>query len=88
MQQVVVITWCDYPGCAEKAQEAQKIGPQAGQEVGNVDFWVNAFGGRKTKPIKVVLCGEHKESLKTLFSEMAKYDQHRKAGAGDDDSDA
>ena len=85
MKTVSVQTWCDYPGCALDAQEQ---GMMQGQEVGNMDFWVNAFGGRKTKPIKVVMCPEHRDQMKVLFTEMAKYDQRKGGETGDDNDGA
>lgn len=81
MKTVSVQTWCDYPDCARSAQDS---GMMSGQEVGNMDFWVNAFGGRKTRPIKVVMCPEHRDKMKALFAEMAKYDQRKGEGESDD----
>lgn len=75
MQEVRIITWCDYPGCAEAHKED---GAVDGQDTHTVEYWVYSSGkGRKTNPIKVELCDLHREYLKTIFTEMQKHDQNK-----------
>jgi hypothetical protein len=74
MKQVIttIVAWCDYPGCAEMAEAAGA----SQQDTESVEFWVYVSGkGRKTNPIKVEMCEEHRTELKTLFSSMQKFDQ-------------
>ena len=73
MQEVVVRTWCDYPGCAEEYKSRVKINQQ---ETARVEFWVNVPSrGRPTKPILIELCEPHRDELKALFSAMKPFDQ-------------
>lgn len=74
MKKVITIvqSWCDYPGCAEKSEA---VGEES-QETATVEFWVYVTGkGRKTNPITVEMCDEHREEMKALFQSMQKYDQ-------------
>lgn len=74
MKKVITIiqAWCDYPGCAEKAEA---VG-QESQETATVEFCFYVNGrGRKTAPITVELCDEHREELKALYQSMQKFDQ-------------
>jgi hypothetical protein len=74
MKKVVttVETWCDYPGCADRAMESG----EAMQETTTIEFWYYVPGkGRKPNPIRVEVCESHKTQLRDLFLVMQKYDQ-------------
>ena len=71
--QVYVVKRCDHPQC----EYAPEIPEGESQEVSPVEFWVNAPGGRKTKPIKVEMCGSCLEELKELFQMMQRVDQNK-----------
>lgn len=77
MQEVTVVTYCDWPDCAETFK--REAGPStSGQETTTVDMWFNAIGkGRKTQPIKVELCDIHKNLMRDVFIAMQKYDQNK-----------
>ena len=72
MKKVITIieTWCDAPGCAESVKE------EGGQETTTAEFWFYVPGkGRKPNPIRVELCDDHREEMRSLFLSMQKYDQ-------------
>jgi hypothetical protein len=72
MQEVFVITRCDYPGCADASRKANPDG----QTTTKIEFLVNTVSrGRKTKLIIVEVCEEHLAELRRLFTAMAKHDQ-------------
>lgn len=74
MKEVITMirSWCDYPGCAQAARTEGRDT----QDTASVEFWVYISGkGRKTSPITVELCEEHREHLKSVFQTMQKYDQ-------------
>jgi hypothetical protein len=70
MREVVVRTWCDYPGCRDNQNVAVE------QETYTVEFWVYTTAkGRKTQPITVELCEEHRDDLRALYQHLKQYDQ-------------
>lgn len=69
MQEIRVITFCDYPGCADASREENPNG----QSVQIVDFLVNTNQrGRKSRPIQIELCENHTAELKIFFTKMQK----------------
>lgn len=74
MKKVITIVqaWCDYPGCAEKSEA---VGEES-QDTATVEFCFYVKGrGRKTQPITVELCEEHREEMRALYTAMQKFDQ-------------
>ena len=72
MKEIQVITFCDYPDCAEGAREET---PQ-GQDTTGVDFWFNARGrGRRTQAILVELCADHLVEMRDLYNALARFNQ-------------
>jgi hypothetical protein len=72
MQEVFIVTRCDYPGCADANR---KTSPD-GQTTAKTEFLVNTVTrGRKTKPIIIELCEEHLAELRGIYTKMSKYDQ-------------
>lgn len=67
MQEVQVVHWCDHPVCIENRSEL--VG---GQEVKEVQIWFYTRG-QKRKPIRVELCQEHEEELRTLYQALNKF---------------
>lgn len=73
MKEIVVRTWCDYPGCADEYKAQVKINMQ---DTYRVEFWVNVPSkGRPTKAITIELCESHRDELKALFVAMKPFDQ-------------
>lgn len=67
-----VSSWCDHPECVAERLESDP----PSQETFEIDFWVYTVGrGRKTSPIRVEVCEEHLEQMKSLYQEMKKFDQ-------------
>lgn len=70
MQEIIVLTFCDWPGCKD-THHAQYEG---GQEVTQVDYWVYVAGrGRKTNKIRVELCDEHLALIKGQYEALKKF---------------
>lgn len=79
MQEVRVVTFCDYPECAA---DYKNFNPESevalGQATTTVEYWVYASGrGRKTQPIKIELCDAHKEMLREVYTHAQRYDQNK-----------
>jgi len=75
MQEVVVTTWCDYPGCVDEYRARVKINSQ---ETYPVSFWVYPHAkGKPTQPIVIELCEAHRDDMKALFVAMKPFDQSR-----------
>lgn len=74
MQEVMVRTWCDYPGCAEEYKSRGKV--ITVQDTYPVSFWVYPHvRGKPTQPIVIELCEMHRDELKALYVAMKPFDQ-------------
>jgi hypothetical protein len=74
MKEISVVSWCDYPGCAEAARTPKTAA--IGQDVTPVEFWVYVPGkGRKPNTIRVEMCEDHIADMKLLFHTLGKFNQ-------------
>lgn len=75
-KEVMVVSWCDYPDCADAHRESS---PQ-GQDTTNVQVWLYVPGkGRKPRPIQIEVCEDHLAEMKALYAALTRFDQ--KVGA-------
>lgn len=67
----IIQSWCDYPDCAKLAEMDGKTD----QETFAIDFWVNIVGrGRRTAPVSVEVCAQHRDALREVFRYMKQFD--------------
>lgn len=68
MKEVRVLTWCDWPTCAESSR---KKSPE-GQETTNIQVWLYTPGrGRKPLPVQIEVCPAHLAEAKDLWQTIA-----------------
>lgn len=73
MKEVITITktWCDHPACVATRQPGDDS-----QETQSAEVWFYVSGkGRKTNSIKVELCAQHVQEMRSLFNSLQKFDQ-------------
>jgi hypothetical protein len=78
MQEIRLISFCDYPGCRDASAAARPDG----QLTTSVEILVHVVGkgGRKPGPAVVDLCDEHRDLLIEQFKAFKKHDQSRYTG--------
>jgi hypothetical protein len=74
VQEIIVVTYCDYPGCANEFKEREQTAISYGQETVRTTVWVYVHAkGRKTEPVEVLLCDKHVNELRGIFQALQKY---------------
>lgn len=72
MKEIKVINWCDHPVCLERRPEMRN----GGQDVKDVQVWFYTRGAKR-EPIKVELCPDHEDEMRSLYQALSKFDQNK-----------